>query len=327
MIQESSQGGSPRLLDQVRAELRLRHYSYRTEKSYIFWIRQYIYFHGKKHPDDLGEKEITGFLTHLAVIKKVAASTQNLALCAIVFLYKHVLKKDPGNFNDLVWAKKPSRIPVVFSRDEVRTILNRLDGVHRIMATLLYGAGLRLRECLNLRIKDIEFDFNQILVRNAKGGKDRVVPLPQKLKEPLKEQIARVKKIHQQDLEDGYGSVYLPNALERKYPNAARQFGWQYVFPAHQISTDPISGTRRRHHLYDSVLQKAVKNAIRKSGIYKHAGCHNLRHSFATHLLEDGYDIRTVQELLGHNDVKTTMIYTHVLNKGGLAVTSPADKL
>ena len=320
-------GGQPILLDQVRTAVRIRHYSARTEKAYVHWIRKFVFFHSVRHPINMGGPEITAFLNHLAVNDKVSASTQNQALCAIVFLYKHVLKKEPDQFEGLVWAKKPKHIPVVFTREEVRSILNHLDGVYWMMATLLYGAGLRLRECLELRIKDIDFDYNQIVIRDAKGEKDRVVPLPQKLKTPLKSQMEKVKKLHEQDVKDGYDSVYMPYALEKKYPHAGKELAWKYVFPAHQISTDPRSDIRRRHHLYETVLQKAVKTAIRKAGIVKHAGCHALRHSFATHLLEDGYDIRTIQELLGHNDVKTTMIYTHVLNKGGLAVKSPADQL
>ena len=317
----------PRLLDAVRAAVRVRHYSIRTEKAYVHWIRKFVFFHGLRHPRDMGGPEITAFLNHLAVHEKVSASTQNQALCAIVFLYKHVLNKEPDKFEGLVWAKKPRHLPVVFTREEVRSILSQLDGVYWMMATLLYGAGLRLRECLELRIKDIDFDYNQIFIRDAKGEKDRIVPLPQKLKPPLKSQMEKVKRLHEQDVKDGYDSVYMPYALEKKYPHAGKEPAWKYVFPAHQISTDPRSGIRRRHHLYETVLQKAVKTAIRKAGIVKHAGCHTLRHSFATHLLEDGYDIRTIQELLGHNDVKTTMIYTHVLNKGGLAVRSPADSL
>ena len=234
---------------------------------------------------------------------------------------------DLKEFDNLVWAKKPKKIPVVFTRDEVKAIMNHLQGTYWIMAMLLYGAGLRLRECLELRVKDIDFDYNQITIRDGKGEKDRIVPLPQKLKVPLKTQLGKAKNLHEKDLKDGFGSVYLPYALEKKYPSASTSFGWQYVFPAHQISTDPRSGIQRRHHLYETVLPKAVKTAIRKTGIVKHAGCHNLRHSFATHLLEDGYDIRTIQELLGHKHLETTMIYTHVLNKGGLAVKSPADNL
>ena len=298
----------PGLLDQVRSAIRVRHYSYHTEKNYIHWITKFARFHGLRHPTEMGEKEISAFINHLAVNEKVSSSTQNQALCAIVFLYKHVLKKDLEYFGELIWAKKPKRIPVVFTREEVRAILGNLQGIHWIMAMLLYGSGLRLRECLQLRIKDLDFGYNQITIRDAKGGKDRIVPFPQKLKEPLKFHLEKVKKLHEKDLKDGFGSVYLPDALEQKYPHASREWGWQFVFPAHRISTDPRSGIIRRHHLYETVLQKAVKTAIRKAGIVRHAGCHNLRHSFATHLLEDGYDIRTVQELLGHNDVKTTMI-------------------
>jgi integron integrase len=318
----------PKLLDQVRSALRTRHYSYATEKSYVGWIKHYIRFHNTTHPKDLGEEDINRFLSYLAVEKKVASATQNQALCAIVYLYKHVLKTELGDFGkDLIWAKKTKHIPVVFTREEVRMIMENLHGMHWVMAMLLYGSGLRLKECLQLRVKDIDFHYNQITIRDAKGEKDRIVPLPQKLKEPLQTQFKKVKKLHEKDLKDGFGSVQLPYALEKKYANASISLGWQFVFPAHHISTDPRSGIHRRHHLYETVLQKAVKNAIRKAGIMKHAGCHNLRHSFATHLLEDGYDIRTVQELLGHNDVKTTMIYTHVLQKGGLAVKSPADRL
>lgn len=287
--------GSPKLIDQVRHALRTRHYSYATEKSYIQWIKQYIYFHNITHPKDLEEEHIGQFLTHLAVKKKVSSSTQNQVLCAVVFLYKQVLKKDLGDFGPLVRAKKPKKIPVVFTRDEVKVIMDHLTGTYWIMAMLLYGVGLRLRECLQLRVKDIDFHYNQITIRDAKGEKDRLVPLPQKLKVTLQEHLKKVKTLHEKDLQDGYGYVYLPDALERKYPRAAYEWGWQFVFPAHRISTDPRSGVERRHHLYETVLQKAVKNAIRKAGIVKHAGCHNLRHSFATHLLENGYDIRTVQ--------------------------------
>jgi integron integrase len=317
----------PRLIDDVRSAIRVRHYSYSTEKTYVHWIIKFAHFHGLRHPADMGEKEISAFINHLAVHKKVSASTQNQALCAIVFLYKHVLKKDLGDFGELVWAKKPKHIPVVFSKEEVRDIMRQLEGTCWIMAMLLYGSGLRLHECLHLRVKDLDFGYNQITVRDAKGGKDRIVPFPQKLKEPLKAHLEKVKRIHERDLAVGFGGVYMPDALERKYPSASTSWEWQFVFPAHAISEDPRSGIRRRHHLYETVLQKAVKSAIRKAGIFKHAGCHTLRHSFATHLLESGSDIRTVQELLGHNDVKTTMIYTHVLNKGGLAVKSPADTL
>ena len=317
----------PKLLDQVRHTLRTRHYSLRTEKSYLQWIRQYIFFHNKQHPARLGEEAIGQFLTHLAVNKRVSSTTQNQALCALVFLYKHVLGKELEDFGELVWAKKPKRLPVVFTREEARAVLNQLHGKYWIMAMLLYGAGLRKIECLRLRVKDIDFNTNQIIVRNTKGDKDRATMLPEKIKEPLKVYLKTVKQMHEKDLKNGYGEVELPYALARKYPNAAKEWGWQYVFPASRISKDPRSGVERRHHLYETVLQKAVKQAIRKAGIVKHASCHTFRHSFATHLLENGYDIRTVQELLGHKNVQTTMVYTHVLNKGGLAVKSPADDI
>jgi len=291
------------------------------------WIRQYVLFHDKRHPLDLHEQHVSEFLSHLAVNRKVAASTQNQALCAIVFLYKHVLNRELGKFQALVWAKKPKKIPVVFSRDEVRSVLEQMNGTYRLMAMLLYGSGLRLTECLHLRVKDIDFGYNHITVREAKGNKDRTVPLPQNIKEDLKKQIETVKNIHIKDLENGFGSVEMPFALARKYPKAEYSFNWQFIFPAHRISKDPRTGAERRHHLYETVLQKAVKTAIRKAGIIKHAGCHTMRHSFATHLLEDGYDIRTIQELMGHKHLKTTMVYTHVLNNGALAVKSPADRL
>ena len=275
----------------------------------------------------MGEKEVNRFLTHLAVNEKVAASTQNQALCAILFLYKHVLNRELGDFGKIVWSKKPKRLPVVFTREEVKAVLSHLSGTNWIMAMLLYGSGLRVTECLSLRVKDIDFGYNQIVVRDSKGEKYRITILPENVKKPLKEHLEKVKKIHQVDLKAGYGTVYLPHALKRKYPNANREWGWQYVFPASKLSVDPRSGIRRRHHLHETVLQRAVKAAIRKAGITKHASCHTFRHSFATHLLEAGYDIRTVQELLGHKDVRTTMIYTQVLNKGDLGVRSPADFL
>ena len=317
----------PRLLDEVRNALSVRHYSLKTEKSYIRWIKEYIYFHNKRHPADMGEQEINKYITHLAVNKKVSSSTQNQALCAIVFLYKNVLRKNINDLGPLVWAKKPKKIPVVFSRDEVRSVLEEMNGTYRLMAMLLYGSGLRLTECLHLRVKDIDFGYNQIAVRDAKGNKDRTVPLPQNIKEDLKKQIETVKNMHIKDLENGFGSVEMPYALARKYPKAEYLLNWQFVFPAHRISKDPHTGAERRHHLYETVLQRAVKTAIRKAGITKHAGCHTMRHSFATHLLEDGYDIRTIQELMGHKHLETTMIYTHVLNNGALAVKSPADRL
>lgn len=317
----------PRLLDQVRNIIRCKHYSIRTEQSYIDWIRRYILYHNKQHPKDLGERHISDFLTHLAVDRRVASSTQNQALCAIVFLYKSVLGSEPGDFKDMIRAKRPERLPVVFTTDEVKQILLQLDGPRWLMGQLLYGAGLRVMECMRLRVKDVDFGYRQIVVRDGKGNKDRVTMLPEIIIDSLQRHLAGVKKIHELDLKAGYGAVYLPYALERKYKNANRSWVWQYVFPASKRSIDPRSGNRRRHHLSESVIQRAVKNAIRKCEINKAGTCHSLRHSFATHLLEAGYDIRTVQELLGHKDVATTMIYTHVLNKGGKGVQSPGDKL
>lgn len=317
----------PRLLDQVRNVIRCKHYSIRTEQSYVEWIKRFIFFHGRRHPKDLEERHISEFLNHLAVERKVASSTQNQALCALVFLYKEVIKKEIGRMDDLIRAKRPSKLPVVFTRDEVRRILIQLDGPGWIMGQLLYGAGLRLMECLRLRVKDIDFGYKQIVVRSGKGHKDRITMLPEIIIEPLQMHLLKVKQIHQKDLDAGFGAVYLPYALERKYPNTNRSWGWQYVFPSNRRSIDPRSGTERRHHASETVLHRAVKKAIRGSGIVKPGSCHSLRHSFATHLLESGYDIRTVQELLGHKDVSTTMIYTHVLNKGGKGVKSPGDML
>ncbi len=315
----------PKLLEQVSHIIRCKHYSIRTEESYINWIKRYIFFHNSKHPKDMGATEISSFLTHLATQKKVAASTQNQALCALVFLYKEVLKVEPGTLQDLVRAKKPPKLPVVFTREEVKALLLHLDGVHWLMGQILYGAGLRLLECLRLRVKDIDFGYRQIIVRDGKGSKDRTTMLPEILIKELKRHLDKVKAIHETDLKTGFGAVYLPYALERKYPKANRSWGWQYIFPAQRRSIDPRSGVERRHHFSESSLQRAVKKAIRAAGINKHGSCHALRHSFATHLLEAGYDIRTVQELLGHKDVSTTMIYTHVLNRGGKGVQSPAD--
>lgn len=316
----------PRLLDQVRSELRARHYSLKTERAYIQWIRQYILYHNKRHPIEMGAEEINAFIRHLAVTRDVSSSTQNQALCAIVYLYKHILKKEIGQL-ELIWAQKPKKLPVVYTVQETERILSHLHGVHQMVAMLLYGAGLRLMECLRLRIKDIDFGFRQITIHDGKGFKDRVTLLPDKTAEPLKAHIKKVREIHLNDLKNGCGTVYIPYALERKYPNASKEFGWQYVFPAHHLSKDPKTGIRRRHHLHESVIQKALKQAMRKAGIVKRGGCHSLRHSFATHLLQKGYDIRTVQELLGHKDIKTTQIYTHVLNRGGLGVKSPVDEL
>ena len=303
------QPGSPRLLDRVREAIRLRHYSIRTEQTYLDWIRRFILFHGKRHPAELGKSHVETFLSHLALSRNVAAATQNQALNAIVFLYRNVLQQELGWMDDVVRAKKPARLPLVFTQREVQTILAQLDGVRWLMASLLYGSGLRLLECLRLRVKDVEFERRCIIVRDGKGGKDRVTVLPDRLAEPLAHQIQRVKVLHEQDLAAGFGAVYLPYALERKYPNASREFSWQYVFPASKRSVDPRSGIERRHHIDETVLQRAVRHAIRGAGIGKPGSCHTLRHSFATSLLENGYDIRTIQELLGHSDVSTTMIY------------------
>jgi len=317
----------PKLLDQVRQAIRARHYSYRTEKAYVGWMKRYIFFHNKRHPADMGEAEIAQFLSSLADDARVSASTQNQALNALLFLYREVLDKDIGYVHGVVRARRPTRLPVVLTRQEVKAILSLLTGTDWIMATLLYGAGLRLMECMRLRVKDVDFASNQIVVRSGKGNKDRVTMLPGSVKEPLRRHLEAVRTQYRRDLENGYGGVSLPYALERKYPNAAKEWGWQWVFPASKLYIDRQSGAKKKHHLHESVLQRAVKDAARKAGISKPATCHTFRHSFATHLLEDGYDIRTVQELLGHKDVSTTMIYTHVLNRGGRGVHSPADRL
>jgi integron integrase len=315
----------PKLLDEVRDVMRTKHYSLRTEQTYINWIKQFIIFHKKRHPSELGGNEVTLFLSHLAVNRHVAASTQNQALAAILFLYRYVLKLELPWLEDVQRAKKPSRLPLVFTREEVKAVLAQLTQTNWLMASLLYGSGLRLMECLRLRIKDLDFQYQQILVRDGKGAKDRRTMMPSTLVGALEQHRDRVKALHDRDLQAGFGSVYLPYALSRKYPNTGREWGWQYFFPAAKLSTDPISGTLRRHHVTESVLQRAIKAAVRAAGIAKPGSCHTLRHSFATHLLEDGYDIRTVQELLGHKDLNTTMIYTHVLNRGGRGVRSPLD--
>ena len=299
----------PKLLDQVRQAIRTRHYSPRTEESYVHWIKRYIFFHNKRHPAEMGEKEIAQFLSSLASEQHVSASTQNQALNAILFLYREVLRKEIGYVDGVVRAKRPHRLPVVLTRQEVKSILGALGHSDWLMVMLLYGAGLRLLECLQLRVKDIDFTSNQIVVRAGKGDKDRHTMLPTAVKEPLAKHLDLIKRQHQSDIERGLGRVALPNALERKYPNAGKDWAWQWVFPATSHYTDPVTGERRRHHLHESVLQKAVKEAVQKAGIPKPATPHTFRHSFATHLLEDGYDIRTVQELLGHRDVSTTMIY------------------
>lgn len=315
----------PRLLDVVRERIRLKRYSIRTEHAYTHWIRRFILFHGKRHPREMGAPEVEAFLSDLAVQRNVAASTQNQALAAILFLYRDVLGIELPWLQDVVRAKRPARLPVVLTRREVEAVLARLDGRDWLMASLLYGAGLRLMECVRLRVKDIDFAMRQIVVRDGKGAKDRVTMLPEKLLFPLQLQLKKAKALHDADLAAGFGEVHLPYALAQKYPNASREWGWQYVFPASRRSIDPRSGVERRHHLDPKTLQRSVRNAVRAAGLAKPASCHTFRHSFATHLLEAGYDIRTVQELLGHADVKTTMIYTHVLNRGGRGVRSPLD--
>jgi len=317
----------PRLLDRVRAALRARHYSRRTEKAYVHWIKRYIFFHGKRHPAEMGAAEVTAFLTALAVRDRVAASTQNQALNALLFLYREILGVELPWLDGLVRAKRPQHLPTVLTREEVRTVLEQLDRAPRLMALLLYGAGLRLLECCRLRIKDVDFATNQITIRDGKGSKDRVTMLPSAVKIDLARHVERARALHQRDLAAGAGWVELPWALGRKYPNAGREWAWQWVFPATRLYVDPSTGQRRRHHLHESVVQRAVREAVLKAGLAKKATCHTLRHSFATHLLEDGHDIRTVQELLGHQDVSTTMIYTHVLNRGPAAVRSPADRV
>jgi len=323
----TQQPDKPKLLEQVRMLIRRRHYSIRTEEAYLSWIRRFILFHDKRHPKDMGKCDIEAFLNDLVLVRHVAAATQAQALNAIVFLYKQVLELDVGKFDDLRKSSKPTRLPVVLSMAEVMRVLTLMDGRNALMAKLLYGSGLRLMECVRLRVQDIDFDYGQLHVRNGKGQKDRVTMLPSKLCAALHEQLEKVRIIHEDDLSDGFGDVYLPNALARKYPHAGKEWGWQYVFPARKRSLDPRSGQERRHHIDEKVLQRAVKKAVLESNITKKATCHTFRHSFATHLLEHGYDIRTVQELLGHSDVKTTMIYTHVLNQGAKGVRSPLDAL
>ena len=317
----------PRLLEQLRDAIQRRHYSSRTEETYVHWVKRFIYFSGRRHPRELGAPEVTAFLNYLAREREVAAATQNQALSALIFLYKEVLAQPLPWLEDLERAKRPARLPNVLTRDEVQRLLARMQGVKWLMASLLYGAGLRLRECLKLRVKDVDFGYRQILVRDGKSAKDRVTMLPQSVIEPLQAHLVRVKTQHEQDLAAGYGDVELPDALARKYPKAPYEWAWKFVFPSHRLSTDPRSGVIRRHHVYENYVIRGVKQAAFAARIAKHVSCHTLRHSFATHLLEAGYDIRTVQELLGHADVSTTMIYTHVLNKGGQGVKSPLDRL
>jgi integron integrase len=324
--QTRSLDSKPKLLDQVREAIRIRHYSYRTEKAYVHWIKRFILFHNKRHPAEMAEADIGRFLSSLATERRVSASTQNQALNALLFLYNAVLEKKIGLIQGVVRASRAKRLPVVLTKEEVKRILDCLENTPWL-AALLYGAGLRLLECCHLRVKDIDFSRNQIVVRAGKGNKDRYTMLPALVVEPFRTHLQAVKRQHEEDLKRGLGRVVLPYALERKYPNAGKSGGWQWAFPATSHYTDRSTGEHRRHHLHETVLQKAFREARIKAGIVKPAGCHSLRHSFATHLLEDGHDIRTVQELLGHRDVSTTMIYTHVLNRGGRGVRSPVDRL
>lgn len=323
----SNQATRPRLLDQVRNVLRVKHYARRTEQSYIHWIKRFILFHQKRHPSELSAPQIEAFLTHLAVNRQVSPATQNLALSAILFLYKQVLDIELPWLDNVTRAKPRRRLPVVFTRNEVKALLAQFDGTYWLIFSLMYGAGLRLMECVRLRVKDIDFQYKQLFIRDSKGSKDRVTVLPESLIEPLQDHLARVQILHQQDLANGFGEVYLPYALKRKYPNADKEFYWQFVFPSASISMDPVSQVRRRHHVYGQTIQRHFKRGLRRATIVKPASTHTLRHSFATHLLENGYDIRTVQELMGHKDVKTTQIYTHVLQKGGAAVKSPLEQI
>ncbi len=309
----------------LRAALRARHYSRRTEQAYCLWVRRFIRFHDLRHPADMGEPEINAFLTHLATDGQVSASTQTQALSALLFMYRNVVHRDVGTLDGLVRARKPRRLPVVLTRDEVKGILDELDGDAWLIASLLYGSGLRLTECLRLRVQDVDLARLELTVHDGKGGKDRVTMLPRSLAAPLRSHLARVRAIHERDLAAGWGRVELPEALQRKYPRASTEWRWQWVFPQRRRWRDPTTGVQGRHHVHETVVQRAFKQAVARAGVTKRASCHTLRHSFATHLLDDSYDIRTIQELLGHKDVRTTMIYTHVLNRGARGVRSPLD--
>jgi integron integrase len=321
-------GRGVRAVEAARRELRARRYSYRTEQAYPYWIRKYQEFYPKRDPRSMGEDEINRFLSHLAVKGKVSASTQNQALSALLFLYRRVFHKHLPRISDLVRARRPKRLPTVLTKEEVRDLLFRLDGTPHLVAFMLYGTGMRLLECLRLRVKDVDFGFRQLTIRDGKGRKDRVTMLPDSLRESLQVHLKGVRRLHLADLDEGLGRVWLPNAIGRKYPHADREWSWQWVFPTKNVSTDPRTGRPGRYHMHPSVIQRAVRQAVRESRITKRVSCHTLRHSFATHLLASGYDIRTIQELLGHRDVKTTMVYTHVLNRaGGRGIQSPADDL
>jgi len=315
-----------KFLAEVRGKLRYKHYSLRTEKSYIGWIKRFILFHHKRHPAEMGAAEVTAFLSHLATHGGVASATQNQALAALLFLYKEVLEQNLPWLSNVERAKKPKRLPTVLTTGEVSRLLDRLEGTLALMARLLYGSGMRLMECVRLRVKDVDFERREVLIRDGKGGKDRVTMLPETLVQPLKEHLARVRSLFDADRQRGLPGVQLPDALERKYPNAGCEWGWQWVFPSRTLSVDPRSGIERRHHAHEQALQRAIKRTAQQAEIAKPVTTHTLRHSFATHLLQSGYDIRTVQELLGHSDVSTTMIYTHVLNRGGKGVISPLDR-
>ncbi len=318
---------SPRLLDQMRERIRVKHYSLRTEKAYVDWGRRFIVFHRKRHPREMGATEVEAFLSYLATARRVSASTQNQAKAALLFLYKEVLGVELPWLDEIVQARATRRLPVVLTTREVKALLDELDGAMWLVASLLYGTGMRLLEGLRLRVKDVEFARREIIVREGKGSKDRVTVLPENLMLPLRDQLAKARRLHASDLDEGFGEVELPHALDIKYPRAGRQWGWQYAFPSPSRSADPRTGMIRRHHLYEQNIQRAVKGAADRAGIHKPVSPHVLRHSFATHLLQSGHDIRTVQELLGHSSVETTMIYTHVLNRGGRGVTSPLDGL